>query len=137
MKVTVASCGTRGDVQPMAALTLRLNAPGHQAVLHAPPENESWAGDLGRPFQALGAPVRGKVFPHMSDQFLSRSQVLKLGLGPNGGLLRMLSTRSLSKAILECPGNERSRRKAEEIAAAIRGTAGVELTVRAVEAVNM
>lgn len=390
MKVTVASCGTRGDVQPMAALTLGLNAAGHQVVLHAPPENEGWAGDLGCPFQALGAPVRGNpilrggglgalrqfvrkeigtqarqlreaargsdvllatglafgarpaaeslgiayryvsfapaaslgttgdglgfrflgwlsakvvnagllsalnqtrsalglpptdgvlassigtgpiaatdaalttvrpgvalravqtgymhltepghlpgeveafleagsppvyvgfgsmpvprpermrallaeaarttgrrfvvargwsgfeataregdclfvddvpharlfprvaavvhhggsgtvaaaaragvpqvVFPHMSDQFLWRSHVRRRGLGPNGALLRMLSARSLSKAILECVGDERYRKNAEDVAAAIRGTDGVELTVRAVEAVNM
>jgi UDP:flavonoid glycosyltransferase YjiC (YdhE family) len=94
----------------MAALTLGLNAAGHQALLHAPPENEAWVW---------------------------RSQVTKLGLGPRAGLLRMLSARSLSKAVLECLGNERYRRKAEEIATAIQGTDGVDLTVRAVEAIKM
>jgi vancomycin aglycone glucosyltransferase len=59
MKIAVVSCGTRGDVQPMAALTLGLNAAGHQALLHAPPENEAWVSGLGCPFRALGAPVRG------------------------------------------------------------------------------
>jgi UDP:flavonoid glycosyltransferase YjiC (YdhE family) len=73
----------------------------------------------------------------MFDQFMWHSQVVKLGLGPKAGLLRMLSARSLSKAILECLGNERYKRKAEEIARAIRGTDGVLLTVRVIEATTI
>jgi UDP:flavonoid glycosyltransferase YjiC (YdhE family) len=73
----------------------------------------------------------------MSDQFAWRSQLLKLGLGPDGGLLRMLSARTLSRAVRECLGNDRYRRKAEEIASAIRATDGVALTVRAVEAIKV
>jgi vancomycin aglycone glucosyltransferase len=94
-------------------------------------------GGSGTVAAAARAGVPQIVFPHMSDQFLWRSQVRRLGLGPSGGLLRMLSARSLSKAILECVGNERYRKNAEDVAAAIRGTDGVELTVRAVEAVKM
>ena len=74
--------------------------------------------------------------PYMSDQFTWHSQVVRLGLGPRAGLLRMLSARSLSKAVRECLGNERYRRKAEEIATAIRATDGVALTVRAIEAIR-
>jgi UDP:flavonoid glycosyltransferase YjiC (YdhE family) len=73
----------------------------------------------------------------MSDQFMWRSQVVKLGLGPRAGLLRMLSARSLSKAIVECLGSERYKRRAEEIGTAIRGTDGVDLTVRAIESTRM
>ena len=40
MKIAVVSCGTRGDVQPMVALTIGLRAAGHQALLCASPENE-------------------------------------------------------------------------------------------------
>ena len=54
MKIAVVSCGTRGDVQP-TALALGLNAAGHQALLHAPPENEAWVAGLDCPFRALGA----------------------------------------------------------------------------------
>ena len=77
------------------------------------------------------------VLPYMSDQFMWRSQVVKLGPGPRTGLLRMLSARSLSKAVRGCLGNERYKRKAEEIATAIRATDGVDLTVRAIEAIGM
>jgi vancomycin aglycone glucosyltransferase len=59
MKIALVTCGTRGDVQPMAALTIGLNAAGHGALLFAPPENEGWAKGLGCPFRAMGAPVRG------------------------------------------------------------------------------
>jgi hypothetical protein len=153
VKIAVVSCGTRGDVQPMAALTLGLNAAGHQALLHAPPENEAWARGLGCPFQALGAPVRGNPILKAGGlgalarfvrqeigtqvrQLRERVQDCDLMLA-TAGLLRMLSARSLSKAVLECLGNERYRRKAEEIATAIQGTDGVDLTVRAVEAIKM
>jgi vancomycin aglycone glucosyltransferase len=94
-------------------------------------------GGAGTVATAARAGVPQIVLPYMSDQFLWRSQVVRLGLGPGAGLLRMLSARSLSKALLECLGNESYKRKAEGIAAAIRGTDGVDLTVRAVEAVGM
>ncbi len=55
MRIALVSCGTRGDVQPMAALTMGLNAAGHQALLFGPPENEAWARSLDCPFRAMGA----------------------------------------------------------------------------------
>ena len=94
-------------------------------------------GGSGTVATAARAGVPQIVLPYMSDQFMWRSQVVKLGLGPKAGLLRMLSARSLSQAIVECLGNERYKRRAEEIATAIRGTDGVELTVRAIEANRM
>ena len=93
-------------------------------------------GGAGTVATAARAGVPQVVLPYMSDQFMWRSQVVKLGLGPKAGLLRMLSARSLSKAIVECLGNERYQRRAEEIATAIRGTDGVQLTVRAIEAIK-
>jgi hypothetical protein len=39
--------------------------------------------------------------------------------------------------VIECLGNERYWRRAEEIACAIRGTDGVDLTVRAIESIRM
>ena len=94
-------------------------------------------GGAGTVATAARAGVPQVVLPHMSDQFMWRSKVVKLGLGPRAGLLRMLSARSLAKAVLECLENERYKRKAEEIATAIRDTDGVDLTVRAIEAIKM
>ena len=94
-------------------------------------------GGSGTVATAARAGVPQIVLPYMADQFMWRSQVVKLGLGPKAGLLRMLSARSLSRAIVECLGNERYKRRAEEIATAIRGTDGVDLTVRVIEATRM
>ena len=50
----MATFGSRGDVQPMLALSLALKSAGHHVLLAAPPEKEEWARQLGCPFQPLG-----------------------------------------------------------------------------------
>ena len=42
MKIVIATCGTRGDVQPLIALALALNQRGHKTLIAAPPEHEAW-----------------------------------------------------------------------------------------------
>jgi len=54
MKIVLATFGSRGDVQPMLALSLALKSAGHHVLLAAPPEKEEWARQLGCPFQPLG-----------------------------------------------------------------------------------
>ncbi len=54
MKIVLATFGSRGDVQPMLALSLALQSAGHNVLLVAPPEKEEWARQLGCPFQPLG-----------------------------------------------------------------------------------
>jgi UDP:flavonoid glycosyltransferase YjiC (YdhE family) len=55
MKIVLASYGSRGDVQPMLALALALQAEGHAVLLAAPPEKSDWAARLGCPFYPLGS----------------------------------------------------------------------------------
>ncbi|RLC01359.1 MAG: glycosyltransferase, partial [Deltaproteobacteria bacterium] len=50
MRIFLATCGSRGDVQPMLALSLALQASGHDVMLAGPPEKESWAKELGCPY---------------------------------------------------------------------------------------
>ena len=57
MKIVLATFGSRGDVQPMLALSLALQSAGHQVLLAAPPEKEEWAQQLGCPFQPLGSDI--------------------------------------------------------------------------------
>ena len=57
MKIVLATFGSRGDVQPMLALTLALQSRGHEVLLAAPPEKASWAHQLGCPFHPLGSDV--------------------------------------------------------------------------------
>jgi UDP:flavonoid glycosyltransferase YjiC (YdhE family) len=124
----LAVAGRRGDCLFVDDVPHALLFPRVAAVVHH--------GGSGTVATAGRAGVPQVVFPYMSDQFAWQSQVVRLGLGPRAGLLRMLSARSLSKAVRECLGNERYRSKAEEIATAIRATDGVALTVRAVEAIT-
>jgi UDP:flavonoid glycosyltransferase YjiC (YdhE family) len=55
MKIAIATCGTRGDIQPLIALAQALARRGHQALIAAPPEHGVWVEDCGCPFQALGS----------------------------------------------------------------------------------
>jgi vancomycin aglycone glucosyltransferase len=54
MKIVLVTYGSRGDVQPMLALALALQAEGHAVLLAAPPEKSDWAARLGCPFYPLG-----------------------------------------------------------------------------------
>ena len=56
-KIVLATFGSRGDVQPMLALSLALRAAGHRAILAGPPEKAGWARELGCPFQPFGSDV--------------------------------------------------------------------------------
>ena len=53
MKITLATCGSRGDVQPILALALSLKSAGHDVLLAAPPENAYWIQSYHCPFKPL------------------------------------------------------------------------------------
>ena len=57
MKIVLATSGSRGDVQPMLALSLALKSKGYDVLLAAPPEKAAWAKALGCPFHPLGSDV--------------------------------------------------------------------------------
>ena len=57
MKIVLATFGSRGDVQPMIALTLALQSAGHDVLLAGPPEKASWIRELGCRFHPLGKDV--------------------------------------------------------------------------------
>jgi len=57
MKIILATCGSRGDVQPMLALSLALKQKGHDVLLAGPPEKALWAKQLGCPYHPLGSNV--------------------------------------------------------------------------------
>lgn len=59
MRVALVVSGSRGDVQPMLALALGLEAAGHEALVCSSPENEASARALGCHFAAVGEPIRG------------------------------------------------------------------------------
>ncbi len=57
MRIFLATCGSRGDVQPMLALCLALQSSGHDVMLAGPPEKEAWAKKSGCPYTRLGKDV--------------------------------------------------------------------------------
>jgi len=57
MKIVLATFGSRGDVQPMIALTLALQSAGHDVLLAGPPEKAVWISAMGCRFQPLGKDV--------------------------------------------------------------------------------
>ena len=61
MRIFLATCGSRGDVQPMLALCLALQSAGHDVMLAGPPEKEAWAEKLGCPYTRLGKDVTAFV----------------------------------------------------------------------------
>ena len=72
MKIVLATFGSRGDVQPMLALSLALRSAGHDVILAAPPEKREWAEGLGCPFHPLGSDVTAFI-DDMKDAHSLRS----------------------------------------------------------------
>jgi len=57
MRIVLATCGSRGDIQPMIALSLALKSAGHDILLAGPPEKGPWARQLGCPYIEFGQDV--------------------------------------------------------------------------------
>jgi len=61
MKIVLATFGSRGDVQPIIALTLALQEAGHDVLLAGPPEKASWIKEMGCRFQPLGRDITAVI----------------------------------------------------------------------------
>lgn len=77
MKIVLATFGSRGDVQPMLALSLALQSAGHRVLLAAPPEKGEWARQMGCPFQPLGDDITAFI-DTMKDIHSARSAILSI-----------------------------------------------------------
>ena len=78
MRIVLATFGSRGDVQPMLALSLALQSAGHHVLLAAPPEKGEWARQLGCPFQSLGEDITAFI-DSMKDAHSMRSAIRFIG----------------------------------------------------------
>src|SRR5262245_38131341 len=58
MRVLLSTIGTRGDVQPMMALALALQALAQDVHLCVPPDFRQWIEDLGLHMTPIGPEVR-------------------------------------------------------------------------------
>src|SRR5689334_203927 len=58
MRALLTGVGTRGDVQPVAALAVELRRRGHDARLCVPPNFIDWVGGLGFTATPIGIAMR-------------------------------------------------------------------------------
>ncbi len=58
MRVLLSTIGSRGDVQPLVALGLELQAQGREVRLCVPPDFQSWVESLGMHVTPIGPEVR-------------------------------------------------------------------------------
>ena len=58
MRVLLSTIGSRGDVQPLVALAVRLRELAQEVRVCAPPDFRDWIEGLGIPFVPLGPEVR-------------------------------------------------------------------------------
>jgi UDP:flavonoid glycosyltransferase YjiC (YdhE family) len=76
MKIVLAAFGTRGDVQPMVALGVRLRADGHQVVIGASEGFADWVRDHGLGFHTVGRDIESWIRTH-GDLVRRPARVLK------------------------------------------------------------
>ncbi|MFD9733020.1 glycosyltransferase [Umezawaea sp. NPDC059074] len=63
MRVLLSTIGSRGEVQPVVALGVRLVELGHEARVCAPPDFRSLVEGLGLPFVPIGPELKGTAEP--------------------------------------------------------------------------
>ena len=63
MRVLLSTIGSRGEVQPVVAVALKLRELGHEAVACAPPDFGRWAQSLGIEYVPVGPFVQGTAKP--------------------------------------------------------------------------
>ena len=78
MRVLLSTIGSRGDVQPLAALALQLMALGQEARVCAPPDFRDWIEGLGIAFVPLGPAVRSTAKPSPPQARPSAEQIRQM-----------------------------------------------------------
>jgi vancomycin aglycone glucosyltransferase len=78
-KIVLATSGSRGDVQPMVALALRLREAGHSVKLCAPPNFKGWADHLELPFASVSIDMKALLILHREQIARPFTLATKLG----------------------------------------------------------
>ncbi|MFG2168873.1 glycosyltransferase [Micromonospora chersina] len=63
MRVLLSTIGSRGDVEPLVALALRIREGGGEALVCVPPDFREWIAGLGIPVTTVGPSVRPSAKP--------------------------------------------------------------------------
>ena len=61
MRVLLSTYGSRGDIEPMVGLVMRLRALGAEVRMCAPPDFAELLARVGAPLVPVGQPVRSMV----------------------------------------------------------------------------
>lgn len=75
MRVAILAVGTRGDVQPMLAISDELMRRGHDVSLAVNDDLAAWAGRAGVAVQPNGLDVRGFLHSEEARRFLATGRV--------------------------------------------------------------
>ena len=78
MRVLLSTIGSRGDVQPLAALAVQLKALAHDVRICAPPDFRDWVEGFGIPFAPLGREVRSTARPDTPQTPPSAEQIRQM-----------------------------------------------------------
>lgn len=76
MRVLLGGFGTRGDVQPILALGLALQARGHKVTFAGPPDFAGWAREL-----AIPCVTAGESMQHLLERTADKSGNVPLHIG--------------------------------------------------------
>lgn len=91
-------------------------------------------GGTGTMSYAARAGVPQAGFPFMTDQFVNRDQIARLGIGPKTCDFKKMTENEIAAAISDCVSKEHYKKNALEISEKIKSTDGVSLTVQLIEA---
>jgi vancomycin aglycone glucosyltransferase len=85
MRVLLSSIGSRGDVQPVVALAVRLRELGQEVRVCAPPDFRHWIDDLEIPFTPLGPELASTGKPNPSAALPTAEQRRQMVAGTVAG----------------------------------------------------
>ncbi len=69
MRVLLSTYGSRGDVEPMVGLAVRLRAPGAEVRVCAPPDCAERLAEVGVPLVPIGQPLPPRAAELVAAQF--------------------------------------------------------------------
>ena len=89
-------------------------------------------GGAGTTASGAASGIPQIIVPHILDQYYWGHQVYRSGLGPKPIRRSRLTAKKLARGIQQCLSNDGIRRRAKEVAEAIRREDSLSMTVREV-----
>jgi UDP:flavonoid glycosyltransferase YjiC (YdhE family) len=103
MRILIGAFGTRGDVQPMLALSRTLHARGHELTLCVPPNFVAWAEKFGLKAHGVGMDMEKFIADHGENVLGSVSTFKREIAAQIGGMLPFAADADLCLSAGICP----------------------------------